>query len=58
MTCPRQQGESAGDPRPVAFVLLGATRGRARRMVLPAFYQLACEGLLPGQWLLVGNGDQ
>jgi glucose-6-phosphate 1-dehydrogenase len=25
-------------------------------MVLPAFYQLAHEGLLPGQWRLVGNG--
>ncbi len=25
-------------------------------MVLPAFYRLAGEGLLPGQWLLVGNG--
>ena len=25
-------------------------------MVLPAFYQLALEGLLPKQWLLVGNG--
>ena len=25
-------------------------------MVLPAFYRLACEGLLPRQWLLVGNG--
>ena len=25
-------------------------------MVLPAFYRLACEGLLPAQWRLVGNG--
>jgi glucose-6-phosphate 1-dehydrogenase len=25
-------------------------------MVLPAFYRLACEGLLPEQWRLVGNG--
>lgn len=25
-------------------------------MVLPAFYRLAREGLLPGQWRLVGNG--
>ena len=25
-------------------------------MVLPAFYRLAHEGLLPGQWVLVGNG--
>jgi glucose-6-phosphate 1-dehydrogenase len=25
-------------------------------MVLPAFYRLATEGLLPSQWVLVGNG--
>jgi glucose-6-phosphate 1-dehydrogenase len=25
-------------------------------MVLPAWYRLACEGLLPRQWRLVGNG--
>jgi glucose-6-phosphate 1-dehydrogenase len=25
-------------------------------MVLPAFYRLACEGLLPSQWRLVGEG--
>jgi Glucose-6-phosphate dehydrogenase, NAD binding domain len=31
-------------------------RRLARRMVLPAFYRLASEGLLPRQWLLVGNG--
>jgi glucose-6-phosphate 1-dehydrogenase len=56
MTDPMQQGESASDPRPVVFVLFGATGDLARRMVLPAFYQLACEGLLPRQWQLVGNG--
>jgi glucose-6-phosphate 1-dehydrogenase len=44
------------DPRPAAFVLFGATGDLARRMVLPAFYRLATEGLLPAQWLLVGNG--
>jgi len=42
--------------RPVVFVLFGATGDLARRMVLPALYRLACEGLLPRQWLLVGNG--
>jgi glucose-6-phosphate 1-dehydrogenase len=42
--------------RPAVFVLFGATGDLARRMVLPAFYRLACEGLLPRQWLLVGNG--
>src|SRR5258708_11067008 len=42
--------------RPVVFVLFGATGDLARRMVLPALYRLACGGLLPRQWLLVGNG--
>ena len=51
-----QQGETAGDLRPVVFVLFGATGDLASRMVLPAFYRLAQEGLLPEQWLLVGNG--
>lgn len=38
------------------FVLFGATGDLARRMVLPAFYTLAVEGLLPADWVLVGNG--
>jgi glucose-6-phosphate 1-dehydrogenase len=55
----RNQDQSASDPRPVVFVLFGATGDLARRMVLPAFYRLASEGLLPRQWLLVGvdRGD-
>jgi glucose-6-phosphate 1-dehydrogenase len=56
MTYPRQHGQSAGGLQPVVFVLFGATGDLAKRMVLPALYRLACEGLLPGQWLLVGNG--
>jgi glucose-6-phosphate 1-dehydrogenase len=43
-------------PGPTVFVLFGATGDLAKRMVLPAFYRLAVEGLLPKQWLLVGNG--
>jgi glucose-6-phosphate 1-dehydrogenase len=49
-------GGSGDDPGPVVFVLFGATGDLARRMVLPAFYRLAQEGLLPEQWHLVGNG--
>ncbi|MEV4345933.1 glucose-6-phosphate dehydrogenase (NADP(+)) [Actinoplanes sp. NPDC049596] len=37
-------------------MLFGATGDLARRMVLPAFYTLAIEGLLPDDWILVGNG--
>ena len=53
MTAMQQPDPAA---QPAVFVLFGATGDLARRMVLPAFYRLACEGLLPGQWLLVGNG--
>jgi glucose-6-phosphate 1-dehydrogenase len=38
------------------FVLFGATGDLAARMVLPAFWTLANEGLLPDNWTLVGNG--
>ena len=51
-----QHGEPAGAPAPTVFVLFGATGDLASRMVLPAFYRLAREGLLPEQWRLVGNG--
>ncbi len=47
---------AGGGPDPTVFVLFGATGDLAARMVLPAFYRLATEGLLPPQWLLVGNG--
>jgi glucose-6-phosphate 1-dehydrogenase len=47
---------AARAPGPTIFVLFGATGDLAKRMVIPAFYQLALEGLLPRRWLLVGNG--
>ena len=37
-------------------MLFGATGDLAKRLVLPAFYQLAGQRLLPPKWLLVGNG--
>ena len=48
--------KSDPDLGPTAFILFGATGDLAKRLVLPAFYRLAQEGLLPKQWLLVGNG--
>ncbi|MGH3250174.1 MAG: hypothetical protein ACRDOI_28790, partial [Trebonia sp.] len=56
MTAATQHAETAVDPGPTVFVLFGATGDLAKRMVLPAFYRLAREGLLPKQWRLVGNG--
>jgi len=44
------------DLPPTVFVLFGATGDLARRMVLPAFFDLARRDLLPKQWLLIGNG--
>lgn len=43
-------------PRPTVFVLYGATGDLARRMVLPAFFRLAQQNLLPAEWWLIGNG--
>jgi glucose-6-phosphate 1-dehydrogenase len=43
-------------PQPTVFVLFGATGDLAKRMVLPAFYRLAIDDLLPDNWVLVGNG--
>jgi glucose-6-phosphate 1-dehydrogenase len=56
MAAEKPGGGSAGPAGPAVFVVFGATGDLARRMVLPAFYRLAREGLLPSQWLLVGNG--
>ncbi|RFU19447.1 glucose-6-phosphate dehydrogenase [Geodermatophilus marinus] len=39
-----------------AFVLFGATGDLSRRMVLPAFFDLAGQGLLPADWRLIGSG--
>jgi glucose-6-phosphate 1-dehydrogenase len=43
-------------PQPTVFVLFGATGDLAKRMVLPAFATLAAGGLLPKEWVLIGNG--
>jgi glucose-6-phosphate 1-dehydrogenase len=51
------EGQSpVSQPGPTVFVLFGATGDLAKRMVLPAFFTLAKEGLLPAKWRLVGNG--
>ncbi|MEO8095545.1 MAG: glucose-6-phosphate dehydrogenase [Pseudolysinimonas sp.] len=42
--------------RPTIFVLFGATGDLAKRMVLPALYQLDVAGLLPDRWRLIGSG--
>jgi glucose-6-phosphate 1-dehydrogenase len=56
MATAKRHGTAAPGLESTIFVLFGATGDLAKRMVLPAFYRLALEGLLPKQWLLVGNG--
>jgi len=56
MATKKTGGAARSDPGPTIFVLFGATGDLAKRMVLPAFYRLALEGLLPKKWLLIGNG--
>ena len=56
MPAKKRDGKASPDLGPTIFVLFGATGDLAKRMVLPAFYQLALDGLLPRQWRLVGNG--
>lgn len=46
----------SSEASPTVFVLFGATGDLAKRMVIPAFFQLAQHDLLPRRWLLVGNG--
>ena len=41
---------------PIVFVLFGATGDLAKRMVIPAFFTLAQQKLLPDNYLLIGNG--
>ncbi len=41
---------------PTIFVLFGATGDLAKRMVLPAFFELFTRGLMPESWRLIGNG--
>jgi glucose-6-phosphate 1-dehydrogenase len=42
--------------QPTIIILYGGTGDLAKRLVLPAFWELYTRGLLPKRWLLVGNG--
>ncbi len=56
MPTSKRTGRRNADPGPTVFVLFGATGDLSKRLVLPAFYRLSLDGLLPERWLLVGNG--
>jgi glucose-6-phosphate 1-dehydrogenase len=46
----------SGSDEPTVIILYGGTGDLAKRMVLPAFYELFTRGLLPKSFTLVGNG--
>jgi glucose-6-phosphate 1-dehydrogenase len=56
MATKTRAGAAGPEMGPTIFVLFGATGDLAKRLVIPAFYRLAQEGLLPKEWRLVGNG--
>jgi glucose-6-phosphate 1-dehydrogenase len=45
-------------PPPQALVVFGASGDLARRKLFPALYDLACEGLLPERYAIVGTGGR
>ncbi len=48
--------DSETPQQPTALILYGGTGDLAKRMVLPAIYELFTRGLLPSKFKLVGNG--
>src|ERR1700749_3597416 len=48
---PRHRAKPAD---PCAMVLFGATGDLAKRLVVPALYNLACSGMLPEHFALIG----
>ena len=48
--------DGSGPEQPTIFVMYGATGDLSRRLVSPAFFELARLGRLPRQWRLIGCG--
>jgi len=48
--------QSSATDEPTIIILYGGTGDLAKRLVLPAFWELYTRGLLPKRWKLVGNG--
>ena len=48
--------QAAATEQPTAIILYGGTGDLAKRLVLPAFWELYTRDLLPKRWKLVGNG--
>jgi glucose-6-phosphate 1-dehydrogenase len=54
----RRGGRTPRTPQPLVFVIFGATGDLTRRKLMPAVYQLHCEGLLPESFAVVGFARQ
>jgi glucose-6-phosphate 1-dehydrogenase len=48
--------QAAATEQPTVIILYGGTGDLAKRLVLPAFWELYSRDLLPKRWKLVGNG--
>jgi glucose-6-phosphate 1-dehydrogenase len=48
--------QAAATEQPTVIILYGGTGDLAKRLVLPAFWELYTRDLLPKRWKLVGNG--
>ncbi len=48
--------QDAATEQPTVIILYGGTGDLAKRLVLPAFWELYTRDLLPRRWKLVGNG--
>jgi len=53
MTQPNSQKAQA-PANPCVLVIFGASGDLTKRLLMPAFYNLACDGLLPSQFAIVG----
>ncbi len=51
-----ETSDASAAPQPCMIILYGATGDLAKRMVLPAIYELYVRGLLPPDFRLIGNG--
>jgi glucose-6-phosphate 1-dehydrogenase len=49
-------GEEAGEVHAAVIIVYGATGDLARRMVLPALFDMAARGMLPARYRVIGSG--
>src|ERR1700690_2995924 len=52
-----ERAVASGQPtaEPCVVVIFGASGGLTKRLLMPAFYNLVCDGLLPEQFWILGT---